>query len=105
MAKKPEVWQGGVEGGLSGRIRFTLVPNPDFEIRARLPLRDSPDPGLTLGVTHPSKGGGFTRIWSWLPEGMFLEVAKAMAKASPNAAEQAFLTVLTEGAKARAKRP
>jgi hypothetical protein len=107
MKKKTvEVWQGGATPDWNGRTTFKAVAAPDFQLRPTFPLVDKPEgDGLAVGVTHPSKGGGYTRLWTWLPSDMFIQVAKAMAEAAPEAAEKAFLEVLTQGAKARAKRP
>lgn len=106
MTKDIEVWQGGVSPDWSGRTTFRQVGAHAFEMKASHPLPSGKaQPGLAFAIKHPSKGGGETRVWTWLPPSMFLSVAKMMAKASPAAAEQAFLAVLTEGAKSRAKGP
>jgi hypothetical protein len=106
MAKKVEVWQGGVVPDLSGGITFKEVKVHDFTASANHPISSQRGKrGLAMAVKHPSKGGGETRVWTFVPPGMFQEIAETMMRADPAAAEMAFLAVLTQGAKSRAKRP
>ena len=96
-AKSIKIYQSGItQSGWGDEI---LRPNVEISSESTFTQQyDSGEP-IRIEFQHPSKGGGKTCIIMLIPENTFGTICEVMFEASPNAARQAFLSLLTKEAK------
>lgn len=88
-----EVWRKGVTSPyVPTRVRDGV---PD--IATGHPDRSSSKNrgGITLTGQIPSKGGGTTKVYIWVPPSAYGHLAALMLKGAPEAAEKAFLKYMS----------
>jgi hypothetical protein len=95
-AKSITVYQSGVTHYSEGE----LVAYPHVRLSTASRWTNQYDEGeeIKISLNHPSKGGGTTHLVMYIPENMFEMICEVMFEASPNAAKQAFLSLLTKEA-------
>ena len=90
-------------GGLTSDY-MSAVDKPDANIHAGYPHNgsDRKAGGFSISLYLPSKGGGTTKVHTWVPPSMFEKIAMTMIEGSPKEAEKAFLKALLAGAESSA---